>query len=58
MKRVTSDIVHYTLSPFHKPATKVDPKESIVVETLDALCGAVTEETPLEKLLEEGRLPD
>jgi len=58
LKRVSSNIVHYTLSPFHKPVVKVDPGESIMVETIDALCGAVTEESPLEKLLEEGRLPD
>ena len=58
MKRVTSDTVHYTLSPFHKPVTKVEPRESVVVETLDALCGAVTEDTPLEKLLPEGKVPN
>jgi amidase len=58
LKRITSDIVHYTLNPFHKPVVEVKPGESVVVETVDALCGAVTEESPLERLLEEGRLPD
>ena len=58
MKRVTSDIVQYTLSPFHKPVVTVKPGESAVVETIDALCGAVTEDSPLEKLLAEGRVPE
>jgi len=58
LKRVTSNTVHYTLSLFHRPVVKVEPGESVVVETLDALCGAVTEETPLEKLLAEGNLPN
>jgi len=58
LKRVTSDIVQYTLSPLHKPVVKVKPGESVVVETIDALCGAVTEDSPLEKLLTEGRVPD
>jgi amidase len=58
LKRVTSDIIQYTLSPFHKPVVTVKPGESVVVETIDALCGAVTEDSPLEKLLAEGRLPD
>lgn len=58
LKHVSSDIVHYTLSPFHEPRIKVKPGETVVVETLDALGGIVTEETPFEKLIKEGKLPE
>ena len=58
LKRVTSEVMYYTISPFHKPVIEIDHGETIIVETLDALGGYITSEQPLEKLLKEGKLPE
>jgi amidase len=57
LRKVSSKTVYYSLSPFHEPAAEMEPCETILVETRDALGGVITAEQSLERLLAEGALP-
>jgi amidase len=52
LKRLRLGSVHYTLSPSHKPALRIPPGETVVVETEDAFAGKIKSESdlPTEKV--------
>jgi amidase len=57
LRKVSSKSINYSLSPFHEPIAEVEPGETILVETRDALGGVITPDQSLERLLADGALP-